>query len=234
VKTADTVNNFSDKDVLNPLKDADIVAIPGFGNNLTNDSEFQKTASVMKLVVPGHAGAGTISMGGFDYHTGDRMTGEGRDFRAGQCIGACLEYAAAVSRISPTPVMIYVFSDGSLSSNGMVDNSVGGRGKGVWSGDNQQTAAAFFLVYNPKGRPLLTRPTSNQIGYFRKDGDVETASSPAANSVNLLVQTVLLNYVALHNEVGTFNGTFGNALGTGSALDGLIALQPICNGVITA
>ena len=53
----------------------------------------------MKLVVEGYAGAGTISMGGFDYHTGDRATGEVRDLRAGRCMGACLEYAArAASR----------------------------------------------------------------------------------------------------------------------------------------
>jgi hypothetical protein len=77
------------------------------------------------------------------------------------------------------------------------------------------------------------KPTSNQIGYFRKDGDVETASSPAANSVNLLVQTVLLNYMALHSEVDAFNGLFGSALGTGSSLDNLIALQPICSSQIT-
>jgi hypothetical protein len=159
------------------------------------------------------------------------MTGEGRDFRAGQCMGACLEYAARMRR----PLMLYVFSDGSLSSNGMVDNSTGGRGKGVWTGDNQQTAAAFFLVYNPTGQPQLRRP-GNQIGYFRKDGDVETASSPAANSVNLLVQTVLLNYMALHGEEDAFNSIFGNALGTGTGtgmgLDKLIAMQPICNGKI--
>ncbi|HEU4603372.1 MAG TPA: hypothetical protein VFS24_15470 [Steroidobacteraceae bacterium] len=228
VKTADTVNTFSVKGALDPLQDTDIAGIPAFGATVSSDGEFQKTASVMKLVVPGFAGAGTISMGGFDYHTGDRSTGEKRDFRAGQCMGACLEYAARLGK----PLMLYVFSDGSLSSNGMVDNSTDGRGKGVWTGDNQQTASAFFLVYNPKGPPALTRPTSNQIGYFRKDGDVETASSPAANSVNLLVQTVLLNYMALHNEVGSFNGLFGNALGTGSSLDSLIALQPICNGTI--
>ena len=47
-----------------------------FGPNFGNDGEFQKTASVMKLVVEGYAGAGTISMGGYDYHTGDRSTGE--------------------------------------------------------------------------------------------------------------------------------------------------------------
>ena len=114
---------------------------PNFGS----DGEFQKTASVMKLVVEGNAGAGTISMGGFDYHTGDRATGEMRDLRAGRCIGACLEFAARNGK----PLMIYVFSDGSLSSNGMVDDSVDGRGKGEWTGDNQQTAASFFLVYNP-------------------------------------------------------------------------------------
>ena len=108
----------------------------------------------MKLVVEGYAGAGTISMGGFDYHTGDRSTGELRDLRAGRCIGACLEFAARRGK----PLMLYVFSDGSLSSNGMVDDSVDGRGKGEWTGDNQQIAAAFFLVYNPPtsgGRPVL-------------------------------------------------------------------------------
>jgi hypothetical protein len=169
-------------------------------------------------------------MGGFDYHTGDRMTGEGRDFRAGACMGACLEYAAAQGK----PLMLYVFSDGSLSSNGMVDNSTGGRGKGVWTGDNQQTASVFFLVYNPIAKPTLMTPTSNQIGYFRQEGDVETAGSPAANSVVQLVQTVLLNYMALHGEIGQFNTKFGNALGTGAALDSLVALQPICNGTITS
>ena len=130
--------------------------------------------------------------------------------------------------------MLYVFSDGSLSSNGMIDTSAGGRDKGVWTGDNQQTAASFFLVYSPRAKPAVMRASSNQIGYFRQDGDVETASSPAANSVNLLVQTVLLNYMALHSQTGDFNSVFGNALGTSrESLDGLTALAPICNGTIS-
>ena len=154
VKTADTVATFGDPSSLDPGADPDITNL--FGANFGNDGEFQKTASIMKLVVPGYAGAGTISMGGFDYHTGDRATGEIRDLRAGRCIGACLEYAAILGK----PLMLYVFSDGSLSSNGRVDDSVNGRGKGEWTGDNQQTAAAFFLVYNPPsagGRPAHVR-----------------------------------------------------------------------------
>jgi hypothetical protein len=229
VKTADTIEEFGGVG-LDPVDDTNITTIPVFGSAVSSDREFEKTASVMKLVVNGYAGAGTVSMGGFDYHTGDRSTGEGRDFRAGQCMGACLEYAARVG----VPLMLYVFSDGSLSSNGMIDTSAGGRDKGVWTGDNQQTAAAFFLVYSPRAKPAVMRATSNQIGYFRQDGDVETASSPAANSVNLLVQTVLLNYMALHSETGNFNGVFGNALGTTrESLDGLTALAPICNGTIS-
>src|SRR5581483_2966251 len=80
---------------LDPTQDP---AITGPGGIFTSadlqDSDFLATASVMKMVINGYAGAGTIEMGGFDYHTGDRSTGEGRDFKAGQCIGACLEYAA--------------------------------------------------------------------------------------------------------------------------------------------
>jgi hypothetical protein len=233
VKTADTIEEFGSRG-LDPLQDPEITTIPIFGAGLTTGpdrGEFEKTASVMKLTVEGYAGAGTISMGGFDYHTGERATGEIRDLRAGRCMGACLEYAARRGQ----PLMLYVFSDGSLSSNGRVDTSVEGRGKGEWTGDNQQVAAAFFLVYNPPsrgGRPVLLTSglgaaRHQQIGTFSAGGDVVTSSSPAANNVNLLVQTVLLNYMALHNETGNFNSLFGTALGTGTALDALIAFNPI-------
>jgi hypothetical protein len=237
VKTADTVDRFGNPAAINPALDPDITGATGtFGANFGNDGEFQKTAAVMKLVVEGYAGAGTISMGGFDYHTGDRATGEQRDLRAGRCIGACLEFAARRGK----PLMIYVFSDGSLSSNGMIDSSVNGRGKGQWTGDNQQTAAAFFLVYNPPtagGRPMLMTSGAGaarhqQIGAYSAGGDVINSSSPAANNVNLLVQTILLNYMALHGEAGQYNTKFGSALGAGAALDGLIAFEPIVNGKI--
>jgi hypothetical protein len=193
------------------------------------DREFQKTAAVMKMVIDGNAGAGTIQMGGFDYHTGDRSTGEQRDFRAGQCIGACLEYARRAGK----PLMLYVFSDGSLSSNGMIDNSVNGRGKGVWTGDNQSTASAFFLVFNPLAPPVLRAPTRNQLGWFTGDGSVVTSSHPGANAVNLLVETVVLNYMSLHGDDGNFATQFpGNGLGGSSQQDGLKSFAPIVNGKI--
>lgn len=238
VKSADLADRFGDPTTLNPAIDPDIVGPSGIfsSEEFASDGEFQKAASVMKLVVNGFAGAGCITMGGFDYHTGERGTGELRDLRAGRCMGACLEYAARVG----VPLMIYVFSDGSLASNGRIDDSVEGRGKGEWTGDNQSTAASFFLVYNPAGRPALLGADAaemarhQQIGYFRSDGSIETASSPAANNVNLLVQTVALNYLALHGEQGNFSGLFpGHGLGNATMLDSLTAFAPIVSGTIS-
>ena len=232
VKTADIADRFGNPDNLNPLTDPLITGDnPIFtADEINSDSEFRKTASIMKLVMNGYAGAGTVTMGGFDYHTGNRATGEVRDLRAGRCMGACLEYAARLG----VPLMLYVYSDGSVFSNGMIDDSEFGRGKGVWTGDNSSTSASFFLVYNPNGTPQLLGSTPEQqarhqqIGYMRRDASVETASGPAANNVNLLVETVILNYMALHGEQANFASLFPNhGLGNGQLMDSLTAFEPI-------
>lgn len=237
VKSADITDRFGDPTTLDPNIDPNIVGDAGIftEEEFNSDGEFRKTASVMKLVINGYAGAGTVTMGGYDYHDGSRATGEVRDRRAGRCIGACLEYAARVGM----PIMLYVCSDGSVFSNGMIDDSENGRGKGVWTGDNSSTSASFFLVYNPGGTPQLigatpeTQAQHQQLGFMRSDGAVETGSTPAANNVNLLVETVILNYLALHGEQGQFAQYFPNhGLGNTSLMDSLIAFEPIVAGTI--
>ena len=222
---------------IDPATDTNIVGPGGIfsQNEFDNEGEFRKTASVMKMVIDGYAGAGTITMGGFDYHTGDRQAGERRDLRAGRCMGACLEYAARRGQ----PLMMYVFSDGSVASNGSIDGSQDGRGKGVWTGDNSSTAGSFFLVYNPTdngGQATLFSGDNlgderhQQIGWFRSDGSVETASSVAANNVNLLVDTVVLNYLALHgtNYRDVYRSLFpDNDLGTDAHMMSLTAFNSI-------
>lgn len=240
LSSADLAERFGDPNTLNPddRNAPNPVIVSNNGGifseaEFDGDSEFRKTASVMKMVVDGFAGAGTITMGGYDYHTGDRATGEIRDLRAGRCMGACLEYAAR----SGVPLMMYVLSDGSVASNGRVDSSIDGRGKGEWTGDNQSTASSFFLVYNPGSRPRLIGATledqarRQQLGYFRGDGSVETAATPAANNVNLLVETVILNYMALHGEQSQFAGLFP-ANGINAFIDELTAFEPIVSGTI--
>jgi len=240
LKAADIADRFGGVPI-DPGLDPEIVGPTGiftaaeFNENSRDGSEFRKTAAIMKLVVNGYAGAGTIEMGGYDYHGGARAEGEVKDERAGRCMGACLEYAARQG----VPLMMYVFSDGSLSSNGTIDNSAAGRGKGEWSSDNSSTAGAFFLVYNPGRRPTIIGATPEeqamhqQIGYMDAGGSVQRAATPAANNVNLLVNTVLLNYMALHGEQGQFGNVFtNNGLGNSTMQDSLTAFTPICNGTI--
>lgn len=201
-----------------------------------NGGRLASTAAVAKLVIDQNAekrfaGAGTIALGGYDYHNGTRATGEMRDFEAGQAIGAILEYAHRKNK----RVMVYVFTDGSLGSNGRIDNDLDGRGKGEWTGDNSSTSAAFFLVYGPVGRPQLltsanqTAAQHQQLGWMRASGSVETnASTPGANNPNLLAEMCILNWMALNGDAGLFaNPEYFPNHGLGSQLDRWIAFAPV-------
>ncbi len=226
-ETTELVANFGNPDLLDPRLDADIVG-PIFSlDEVENASAFRKTAAVMKLVVNGYAGAGTVEFGGYDYHNSTRATGERKDFEAGQAMGAALEYAARVG----SPLVLYVFSDGSVASDGVLDNSAEGRGKGIWKGDNSSTAGTFMLVYDPNAtleRPRLRSATSSQIGWFRASGSVETAATRVSNEVENLVQAVVLNYLALHGDEGMLNAIIpDHNLGDAGERDALIAFEPI-------
>jgi hypothetical protein len=225
VRSSDKVVRFGDPAALDATADPLIAGAAGiFTAQELGQSRFRKTASVMKLVVEGFAGAGTIENGGYDYHDSTRATGEVRDFQAGQMIGACLEYAARKG----LPLALYVFSDGSVASDGTEDQSPEGRGKLIWKGDDSSTAASLLLVYNPAGRPALTRTDGHQIGFYRQNGSVETTATRVSNQVDLLAEAVVLNYMALHNDVGRFSDVLPrHGLGSGADLDRLIAFQPI-------
>jgi hypothetical protein len=227
-KSAYTADAFGNPAALDPTQDPLIIggATPIFtAAQMNSNADIAATATVMKLVIDGYAGAGTIAMSGFDYHDGTRATGETRNFQAGQMIGAVLEYAQRKGK----PVMIYVISDGSLNSNGMVDASAAGRGKLGWQGDNQSVSSTFFLVYSPKGRPaLLNGAAGQQIGYFSAAGSVVTSSSPVGNAVSTLVQVVILNYMGLLGTTAQYATLFPTLpLGTAAQLDALTAFQPI-------
>jgi len=226
VQAAYTADTFGNPAQLDPTQDPNIIggATPIFTATDFQDGDVRKTASVMKLVINGFAAAGTITLGGYDYHDSTRATGEMRNFKAGQMIGAVLEYAQRVGN----PVMIYVLTDGSLSSSSMVDNSTNGRGKLAWQGDNASVASTFFLVYSPKGRVQTLSASSQQIGWFTADGSVDTTSSPAANSVMQIPEVVILNYLALQGRAGSFSQLFPmQGLGSLASQAALTAFAPL-------
>ena len=229
--STDLVKIYSDPNALNPETDPIITGLPDsiFDAQEMSQSTFEKTAAIMKLVVQQHVGAGCIELGGYDYHDSTRSTGEGKDFAAGQAMGACLEYAAR----NCNDLVIYVFSDGSVSSSGETD----GTGKGIWKGDNSSTAASFMLAYSKDsaaGRPLMVNDpsqlagTRQQIGFMSPDASVDTDVTEISNNPAKLSEAVVLNYLALHGLDDQFDALLPEGtLGQVNPRDELVAFEPI-------
>jgi hypothetical protein len=220
----DTIVAFSDPAALDVMSDNDLVA----GNNaifnvgdISGNRKFNQAATYAKAIVNGYVGAGVMTFGGYDYHNGSRATGEVRDFEAGVAMGAAIEYAHRKNQ----PLVFYTFSDGSVRSDGQLDNSADGRGKGVWRGDSGTTSAALILVYNPNGRAQLT-PLGHQLGHYMMNGRVDSAANLVANSATNLAYWVILNYMALNNNLGQF-GTLFPEQPFGTDLDSYVHFQPI-------
>ena len=224
-KTTATLNTTITPAQLDPNTDTLLQAIfPG--TELTQNADFRKAAAAMKVVINGFGGAGTISFGGRDYHQNPRPDTDTKDFVIGQVVGASLEYAAQLGK----PLMVYVFSDGSVSADtSTAEDDGNGTTKYRWQSDDSQTAASFVLVYSPTARPALRNgAASQQLGAFKATGAIDTASSPFANSVTQLAEMVVLNYLALHGEEAKFNTVLTNpGLGTGAAVAPYIAFNRI-------
>jgi hypothetical protein len=208
---------FSDPNALDPELDNSIRAI--ITPDEFNQGHLERTAAVMKMVIDGYAGAGTVELGGYDYHTGgrtDRVRGETKDFEAGQSVGAMLEFAA--TKPNPSPVMLYCISDGGIDSdNGRIDDREGAGGKLDWTSDNSNTATVFYIVYSPLGRPTLLSPAHSQIGHFQENGTLDRNEHPFSDNVNSLAELCVANYLAARGELSMFNqvlpnNTLGNSV----------------------
>jgi hypothetical protein len=223
-KTTATFNTVVTEQDLDPGADPILQTI--FPNGELNDGDFRKAAAAMKVVINGYAGAGTIEYGNRDYHQEPRNQTDQKDFVIGQVIGAALEYAAQRAQ----PLMLYVFSDGAVSANtNLVQDDGNGTPKFRWENDNSGTAASVIFTYSPNGQPVLRNgAASQQLGFFRANGSLETSATPFANSVTQLAELVVLNYLALHGEQAMFGQVLNNpGLGTGAAVDPFIIFDPI-------
>ncbi len=172
----------------------------------TPNADEARVASIAKLVLEGKAAAGTIEMAGFDYHDGSRASGETKDQNVGKLIGQALELAA----VKKSDLMIYVFTDGGVTSNGQADASAAGRGKGGWQADSGQRSASFTLVYNKDGtRVKLAKDGRRQVGAFLDAGGVDQSVNKISNSVDALARAVTANYLALQGAESKFAQVVG-------------------------
>ena len=208
INSGEYLSKFS-PEALNPATDAQFIAAPSVFPAIANNVEQQAAGTIAKLVLDGMAGAGVVSLGGFDYHGQGRAQQDAKDLEAGRTIGRFLEAAARKNK----PLMIYVFTDGGVSASGA------GAVNGIlpFASDSGQRSAALAFVYKPGGTRPEIRNGLRQIGSYSAAGAVNTASSVIGGSVENLSKCIVANYLALHGREGDLakivgNNPFGNSL----------------------
>jgi hypothetical protein len=201
IQSQDALNRFLPQNI-DPTLDTNVTSA---FNNL-NEGNQRKTATIAKMILDGHIGVGTVTIGGCDYHTDERATGEAKDFQIGDLIGRVLELAAKKQK----DIIVYVVTDGGVSSNNKIDSSAGGRGKLGWGGDNGIRSASFMLYYRNAGKAQLRRANGRQIGFYKDSANIDGAASLISNSVTNLSKAVVANYLALSGKENTLETIVGD------------------------
>lgn len=171
-------------------------------------------ACVVKALVDGMVGVGTIVLGGYDYHGNDRATQDAKDLKVGQTIGRALSVAAEKNK----PLMILVITDGGVSTSTELQAGGNGVNKFRYRGDNSSRGGAMTFLFNP----LIANPgdsiranSGRQIGEFTVAGQVDrtTGSLIQATGQNIngnFAAVVAANYLALHGEEASFLNIVGD------------------------
>lgn len=209
VKSIENLKQFT-PDVVNPANDPIVAAVTGLNRVATDQripNQFQvangnddSVTTIAKMVIDGYAGAGTISLGGYDYHGQSRANTAQRDFDAGRSVGMAIEMAARKQK----PLVVSVLTDGGVSSSGgAVDNDPRAAGGFSFRSDSGTRSASFMLVYNPVGKAEVLR--SRQIGSYLDDsGAVDQNATVISNSATNMAKAMALNYLALADKLGDF------------------------------
>ena len=173
-------------------------------------------ASVAKLVIDKIAGAGTITIGGCDYHGNAIATTHEKDRQIGEAIGRCILLASQKGE----NVAIHLYTDGGVASDAggatqpQVIPGIGAVNKVMHVGDSGTRSSALLIVYkhDHDGSSLVRENNNNQprrqVGNFIKNGGVDLTTVIGDSTENLW-KAIMLNYLAAQGREGDFEDIFG-------------------------
>ena len=183
------------------------------GSTVQNLQTNPAASEIAYLVLKGYAGAGTITLSGYDYHDSSATTGDRQDFEAGQVIAMILSMAAALNR----KLMLHVYTDGGLLIGNRRQPVTGGGQqqveKFIWVGDSEMRSAALVLMYDPSGKPELNfgADKRQQLGAYKSEGNGTINLQPAqhqkiAGDPVAQAQVIVANWLAWQGKPTTVQG----------------------------
>ena len=195
-------------EALNPANDASVTDVYGGAS--------QNEAALAKLVIDQYAGAGTITIGGADYHGNTPVGTHAKDRQVGSAIGRAILLASRKSQ----NLAIHLYTDGGVAgdSGGVamaVQTGAGMIEKVRWTGDSgtRSSALMLFYVHDHDGSSMVLEDSDGngrrQIGNFKKAGGVNL-DTVIGDSTENLWKAIMLNYLAIQGKEGDFESIFGS------------------------
>lgn len=177
-----------------------------WGNPAMNSMDFTNAAIVYN-VIRGNAAAGTINLGGYDYHNGTRTTGDTRDNEAGTLVGRILQSFAAMG----TKGFVVVTTDGSVT--GPMSNSP----TSPWTSDRGTAGMAYMIAYDP-AKPVSA--SGFQMGHYlgKESQQAVDASFITAGTPEMAAAGIFANYLSFSGQISLLDATLPRAF-SASELD---------------
>jgi hypothetical protein len=169
---------------------------------MATDPNQARLATLCKLLIDGNATAATYEIGGCDYHGQGVANQRTKNIEIGAAIGRFL-LSCAVANI---PGMVFLTTDGGVSSNGAGVNAAVGPFF-AFNSDNGQRSGAAIMAYHPTA--AFKAIGGNQIGAYTAAGAADTTSSPMAGTPANLGLWAVATYAGLlgqADKMGSFLG----------------------------
>lgn len=200
---------------VNPIADPAFLSLWGNNNNIpqANSQEFTQAALVYN-VIKGNAAAGTINLGGYDYHNGTRATGDGRDNQAGQLVGRILQSFAQQG----TKGFVVVTTDGSVT--GPTTNTP----DGPWTSDRGSAGMAYMIAYDPAKPPTAS---GFQMGHFLSGGTQQAVDQSflTSGTPEMAAAGIFANYLSFNGQARLIEAVIPRIFST-SDLDTILKIFP--------
>lgn len=196
IKNVDVVQKGSA--IVDPRQNAAFAGVWGVNANTNVGTRELIFGAMIYNTLNGQAGVSNLELGGYDYHDNTRTTGDTKDQDAGVVVGRILQSAAVMQK----PVMIYIVSDGSVSSSDSTARNA------PWAGDRGSNGVAYLLYYSPSGRPATS---DFQIGQFNNNQAADPTFVTGANP-ELAAAAVFANWCQANKRNDLFDRVAGRIL----------------------
>ncbi len=181
-----------------------------YGLPAPSDPNFDPTtrearfATIVKNVLDGNCGPGTLAIGGCDYHNATESLGAQVDMVIGKSLGEIVELAYRKGQ----PCVIAMITDGGCTPLPGTRN---------WITDGGTKSLAVFALYQPGGRVRLAR---TQLGFYSASSAGGSGEMDAAADSTTLVgqntenvaRAIFVNYMAACGKLGDVQRVIGDSL----------------------